>query len=294
FWGAFNLEEAWVRYRASKEFNLKVGLQIPEFNHLNEINNRTPLLPYIVRPLVYETSLNEIIAVEEYVPARAFVQTYGFVPTGQTKIDYAVYVGNSPNVANRRTGQLNGVPHQTGVDTTATFLVGGRLGVRLGELKVGVSGTYDRASFPTEFADTLGVPVKTTQERPRTRFGADISHRVGRFTIESEYIKVNYHVDIPQLGLQREFYYGTLGYDLTERLFAYVSYWNTRDILVAKSGATDFGENVEVEVPTAGAFYRVNDRISVKAQYAYVRVGINIPEVSSNFNHFGMAVSVFF
>jgi hypothetical protein len=40
-WGSLNLEEAWVRYRAN--------------SNLNEINNRTPLLPYIIRPLVYDT-----------------------------------------------------------------------------------------------------------------------------------------------------------------------------------------------------------------------------------------------
>ena len=38
--GGFKLEEAWARYRASRQFNLKLGLQIPIFNNLNEIKNR--------------------------------------------------------------------------------------------------------------------------------------------------------------------------------------------------------------------------------------------------------------
>ena len=49
--GALNLEEAWVRYRAGRAFNVKLGLQIPVFNHLNTIKNRMPVLPYVVRPL---------------------------------------------------------------------------------------------------------------------------------------------------------------------------------------------------------------------------------------------------
>ena len=72
-WGAFNLEEAWLRYRLSKELNLKLGLQIPTFNNFNEIKNRTPLMPYVVRPLIYETSFQEIIPLEMFAPERAFV-----------------------------------------------------------------------------------------------------------------------------------------------------------------------------------------------------------------------------
>ncbi len=41
-WGGFNVEEAWLRYRLKTSFNLKIGLQIPIFNSLNEIKNRTP------------------------------------------------------------------------------------------------------------------------------------------------------------------------------------------------------------------------------------------------------------
>ena len=97
-WGAFNLEEAWVRYRLNREFNLKLGLQIPIFNNFNEIKSQTPLIPYIIRPLVYESSFNEIILLDEFTPGRAFVQAYGFMPRGEVKIDYALYLGNSPNI----------------------------------------------------------------------------------------------------------------------------------------------------------------------------------------------------
>ncbi|MCH8021836.1 hypothetical protein IH785_18565, partial [candidate division KSB1 bacterium] len=34
-WGSFNLEEAWVKYRADMRFNLKLGLLVPRFNNLH-------------------------------------------------------------------------------------------------------------------------------------------------------------------------------------------------------------------------------------------------------------------
>jgi len=105
-WGAHNLEEAWVSYRRSEQFNLKLGLQVPTFNNLNEIKNRTPVLPYIIRPLAYESSLNEILSLEEFAPAQAFAQAHGFIPARELKLDYAVFVGNSPNInSDPREGQ---------------------------------------------------------------------------------------------------------------------------------------------------------------------------------------------
>ena len=46
-WGSLRFSEAWARYRANKELNVKVGLQVPIFNNLNDIRTRTPLLPYV-------------------------------------------------------------------------------------------------------------------------------------------------------------------------------------------------------------------------------------------------------
>jgi hypothetical protein len=147
------------------KFNLKLGLQIPTFNNLNEFKNRTPLLPFIIRPLVYETSFGEFLALKDFVPARAFVQAYGFLPAGETKFDYAVYLGNSPNI---NTEPTRG---QTGVDTTTAFLVGGRLGIRYGELKLGLSATYDKTNGLADLADTLHRRPAELQELPFTRLG---------------------------------------------------------------------------------------------------------------------------
>ncbi len=86
-WGTFDLDEAWVRYRASKRLNLKIGLQIPIFNNLNEIKNRTPILPYIMRPMVYESTFRKFVALDEFVPNRTFFQVYGFIPHDLLKMD---------------------------------------------------------------------------------------------------------------------------------------------------------------------------------------------------------------
>jgi hypothetical protein len=86
-WGAFSLEEAWINYQRSDQFKLKLGLLTPAFNNLNELKNRTPLLPYVIRPVVYESSFREIIPTEDFVPARAFMQAYGIIPAGDTKLD---------------------------------------------------------------------------------------------------------------------------------------------------------------------------------------------------------------
>jgi len=121
-WGSAKIEEAWVKYRANRNFNLKLGMLIPIFNNLNEIKNRTPLLPYITRPLAYETSFGEIINIDVFIPVQGYTQIYGFVSAGEAKIDYAVYLGNTPNINNQPS------IGQTGVDTTTSILIGGRVG----------------------------------------------------------------------------------------------------------------------------------------------------------------------
>ena len=81
-WGSLSLEEAWINYQSNDYLNIKAGLLIPKFAYLNEIKNRMPLLPYITRPLVYEASLSRTIDISNYVPERAFVQVYGYIPVG--------------------------------------------------------------------------------------------------------------------------------------------------------------------------------------------------------------------
>jgi hypothetical protein len=301
-WGAANLEEAWLRYRLNEKFSIKLGLQIPTFNNLNEINNRTPILPYIIRPLVYETSFGEFFPVEEFIPARAFSQIYGFLPLGQLKLDYAAYVGNSPNISNGAIGSEASRNEQTGIDTTTTFLVGGRVGIRYGELKLGLSATHERRNDFVSYADTIGRQPSELKETPAIRFGGDLSYGFGDFWFESEFIKVDINSEIPELGLGLEFYYATLGYYWTERLFIYGSYWITQSKITILFTDEDYKEEEEILVPNFGVAYNFTDRIRMKAQYARVRSDDTIrkspphmvDKQEDNFSVYAVAVSVFF
>ena len=295
-WGSANLEEAWVKYSSNEKFNLKLGLLLPTFNNLNEIKNRTPLLPYVIRPLVYETSFSEFIAVEEFTPARAFVQAYGFLPIDEVKLDYAFYLGNSPNINNRS------AIGQTGVDSTNTFLVGGRIGVRFGELKFGFSATRENVNGSPGLELVSGEPPFSFKEVPRIRLGGDLSYHVGRFSFEAEFITVTYDDDMPEVNIDKEFYYGTVGYHVTEQLFVYGSYWVTTENITQEvdfvdpptiaSGVTD------IKVPTVGIAYNLNDRITLKSQFAPVDIEAEIPSLKlaleTEFNHYSIAVSIFF
>ncbi len=298
-WGAGNLEEAWVRYRSNPRFSVKLGLMIPAFNNLNEIKNRTPILPYVVRPLVYETSFSEFIAVEEFTPARAFVQAYGFLPADEAKIDYAIYIGNSPNISTIADQA------QSGIDTTDTFLVGARLGLRAADLKIGISATRDNANFFRGAEQILPreVPASKFIEVPRTRLGADFSFNSNRWIFEAELISVLYDDDTPEISIDKLFYYATFGFDLTDQLFAYASYWLTRqDFTAFREDAPNAPAlvvaEVDVRVPTLGVSYRLNDRITFKGQFARVLIEEEVKRLqireNNNLNFYSVAASIFF
>ena len=322
-WGSFDLNEAWISYRAGSRLTLKGGLHVPVFNHLNDIKNRTPLLPYVIRPHVYEESFGEVLNIEEYVPERAFAQVKGFVPAGKAKIDYAAYLGNSPNIRSQFDTARTQGDGQTGVDSTTTVLVGGRLGLRYDELTLGGSITRETVNFFRDLESPLGVPERSLSSVPKTRLGADLSLHLEKVSFEGEVIAVRYDVDPPsalqprpgggrpRIDLDRLFYYGTLGYHINERLFAYASYWFSEEGFDLKTGPTDFLDELDVEVITGGLRYTVLrdevgfDRVTLKAQYAYVDIRaegrgrdqfgqeINFKE-TPHLNIIGLGVSVLF
>jgi hypothetical protein len=312
-WGAFNLEEAWVRYKSSDKFNLKFGLMIPVFNNLNEIKNRTPLLPYIIRPLIYETSFSEFFSgIEEGVPARAFIQTSGVLPSGKVKLDYAFYMGNSPNINSGRNEE------QTGVDTTNTFLFGGRIGIRLKDFKLGFSATHEDVNLYFVESDIARYEF-IFDEVPRIRLGGDLSFHIRRFSFEGEFITANYN-DISEIridgvisnenhgeiSMDAKFYYGTLGYQISDQIFTYASYWNVkRDFPFVASQTpkllTSIGLTI-IDGPSAGISFKLNDRLTFKGQYVSTKVkeefplpvGNEVPTIEQRYNIFAIAASVFF
>jgi hypothetical protein len=301
-WGGFNLEEAWVKYRFDKKLTIKLGQHIPPFNHLNEIKNRTPLLPYVVRPLVYETSFSEFIATEDYAPGRAFVQAYGFLPHGETKLDYALYWGNGPDINSADIESHESHSEQTGVDTTANFLVGGRLGMRHGELKAGFSATYEQVKSLHGLEPLFSLPPDALDDVPRWRWGADLSFLWRNFSFEGEIIHVGFDDDVPLLKVDRDFYYGTLGRYFTEELFAYVSYQSTEEDFTSQDPESGdfYVATVDISLPEIGAAYRINDRVTLKAQYAPVGIDVGHSGIAdydledNRADYLALAVSVIF
>ncbi len=320
-WGSFSLEEAWVRYTANRRLQVKAGLLVPAFNAFNEIKNRTPLFPYIVRPLVYESSFAEFMALDEYWPGRAYLQVSGLLPRGRLKVEYAVYAGNSPNV--------NGDPEagQTGIDTTGVPMVGGRLGCRFRGLRLGLSGTREAvelASIQNSFvhqtrALAVGWGLGPVPRLTRWRRGLDASWASDRCFAEGELIDVRYtHLpafgppratsELPpemaavarslQVRMGKRFLYVTAGYRPREPWATYLTYWKVNEDLLID------GYRTSLQVYSCGGAYHVNDRVVLKAQAAIIDQALGlatrlqplfpVQQNSETGNSVSLAVTAFF
>jgi len=303
-WGSFEVSEAWLSYRHNRWLNLKAGLLLPKFNYLNDVKNKTALLAYVIRPIVYESSFEEIIRLEEYVPQRAYLELYGNQRLGSGTINYSAYLGNSPNI---NSDPMEG---QTGVDTTNTFLVGGRLGLDYEFASVGFSASYDRANRLAEAAEILKLDPLQFREIPRLRLGADARLQYKAFSVESEWIHVGYDEDAEIKGLafdfDLKFYYYTLFVEPVYGLKIYNGYWYSKENALDYAGPDQgFIEQVlgdfslELRIPTAGLAYTIKDKVTLKAQYARVREGIELRTdrgnlvLSDEFNYIVLGVSAF-
>ncbi len=200
-WGAFNLQEAWLKYNYSDALNFKFGSMIPVFNNLNEIKNRTPLFPYMFRPLVYEVYASDIIAVEDFLPEQAFFQVYGKTNLSENlQLHFSAFVGNAEKsyVAQQLSGII--LP---GLDTSKFKTFGGRIGLKYDEFKLGISGTVDRDNknyifnqSPINNPNLSGVVMpKLNGDLPRVRIGGDFSFNYKDFIFESEFISVKYNLN---------------------------------------------------------------------------------------------------
>lgn len=293
-WGVARLGEGWVRYEHGQSLKVKGGLLIPKFNNLNEIKNRTPLLPYVTRPFVYEQSFSGLADLGDFVPQRAYLQVYGTLPNGDLKFDYAAYVGNSESeyIATGEPGSIN----VSGSDTTYTKLFGGRVGIRYQSLKVGVSGTVDEANLRQ--IDFFGSPIPVgLGDVDRYRLGADLSFEVAGFFVESEIISVKHSLTDEQetqwdavkqgpagafLGedLDQMFYYGVIGYNINSKIDIHVSY----DRYIQ--------DRLDAEIPSygGGISYRPVFPVRLKAGYRHVEA----QDGSFSQDTFNLAASITF
>lgn len=287
-WGAFNFQEAFITYRGNDYFNLKAGMFLQTFNNLNEIINRTPLLPYLIRPFAYESAYDDLRATEDFLPQKALIQINGFIPVGPAKIDYAFNFGNAEDsyFTNPETAGNNQI---VGISETSLKSVGGRVGLRVSDLKVGGSFTFD--SDKQEFGNI-----------PRTRIGADLSYYIAGFTLAGEVIMITEDLTDEQTALvesfgfenlDKMFYYALLQYDITDNLYAYGLYNYIEDNFAPfiAEGATGI---------SGGLGYRITDEILCKAQYqqisidaAFTQEGTDV-EVNYLVNQILLGMSVMF
>ncbi len=313
FWGNFSLQEAYVKYDHNMNLKAKIGLFIPKFNNMYEIYNRTPLLPYLFRPIVYEASFWKMFNPEDYLPQRAFLQIYGFVPVSDFTFDYALYVGNSEDsyfTSGNPTVQteLMDIP---GLHQSNFLSFGGRIGVKKDQFTFGVSATLDRDNKTNVNIALAGKPVeKSLGDIPRLRLGADLQVSLSSLTLTGEIISVQHSLteeqnnllkqwSRPQIpgvtrsyaigsGLDKLFYYATLNWDITEDVFVYGSYSNVYDEANNKLNKDDNGLNLI----SIGGGIRINDNIVIKTQFSDYRFSNDLGNAQVNMLSVGASVSL--
>ena len=287
-WGYFNLDEAWVKYSPSQALNIQAGMLIPTFNHLNTMKNKTPLLPYVFRPLVYESSISALLDFPAYLPERAFLQVFGTLPVSGASVEYAIHLGNSESsyIAQSVSGIF--VP---GTDTTTFKEVGGRVGVRWSGVRLGVSATLDRDKQATLMLGNL----------PRTRVGVDVGLNLGAWALDGEFIHVNDRMNEQQQGtltaissfnplvgtsLEKTFYCANLTYDISDAFYTYggYSYLDDKSNNLLAKGLSSY---------TLGGGYRPIETVVVKTQWAYYKLEDN-PFFTVEQNSYYVAVSILF
>lgn len=248
-WGSFSLEEAWMNYQYNDAFNVKAGLLIPRFNHLNEIKNRMPILPYITRPLIYESTLANTVDQTNYVPERAFLQVSGNVPVSIFTFDYSLFGGHAERsfINSKVSGGM-----ETGTDSASFKTFGGRVGVSYEGIWLGVSASSDKDNLMSTLKEVV----------PRKRFGIDIGvNNLYGFFLDGEYVGVSLSPTKTSQDLNKVFCYGTFGYNITDQFYIYgtASFIRDRASTSLKDGMR--GNNY-------GAGYKPIESVVVKAEYA--------------------------
>lgn len=333
--GDFRIEEAWIKYTYADWLAVKAGALIPTFNNLNEIKNRTPLLPYVFRPIAYESTIGDIISLEDYVPQKALVQVEGRYPAGDVTLEYAVFAGNNESAYQKQNRASTGATEfVTGSDTVSFKMIGGRVGVRYDGIKAGVSVTSDKdfrhrsivpKGFYNAFDTTLNAlgafpstDLGTLGDVDRVRLGVDLSVSKFGFTVEGEVIMVTpsltgaqqaeldkvgsaIPVVVPTPGgpmtvatisqpynnaMDKLFYYGYLGYDVTDQWTVYGGYSYLEEKL-----EKFFADGMSMT--TGGVVYRPMDRVVLKGQYQTFALN-NRTYRKVDYSNYLVAVSVFF
>jgi len=225
-------------------------------------------LPYIYRPIAYETYFFNLFGTGEFVPISANLQVYGEFPVGDLSLNYAVYYGNSETEMLNNNKSFLG----TGQDPTPYKMVGGRIGAEYKDLQIGGSFTYDRKGLDSA-SNAMGIVKYNIGFIPRTRVGGYLNYSVAGFDLEAEIIQVYYKLsDVNKATLatnpmnpssfDKTFYHVNLLYNITDQLGAYAGY----DYL---EGKDNFFIKNGVKIYNFGLSYKVIDEVLLKAQYEH-------------------------
>lgn len=276
--GSFNLQEAYIRWDYRDFMKVKFGMLIPKFNNLYEIYNRTPLLPYLIRPKAYEANWGNLIDVFDFLPQKALIQIDGNIPTGPVTLQYAVWAGNPPSSL-ISSSENDLIPGYTAYGQSAINFMsfGGRVGVINSYLKAGVSVTRDRENRRNIIID-WDENTADFGDLDRLRVGADLSFSIGDLKVEGEYIMtkstttaemdaslIEWNAESPDLigsDFDKYFYYVAATYSFSEKFYAFVMY----DAISDNFDSWFYG-NEGYKGFHFGAGYSVIDEIVIKAQY---------------------------
>jgi hypothetical protein len=276
--GTFNLQEAYIRWDHRNYLKVKFGMIIPQFNNLYEIYNRTPLLPYLIRPKVYEANFGNLIDVFDFLPQKALVQINGNIPTGGITFQYALWGGNPPSSL-ISSSENDLIPGYTAYGQSAVNFLsfGGRVGVINSFLKAGFSITKDTENRRNIVID-WDENTADFGDIDRLRIGADLSLSVGDFRLEGEYLMTRskttqemddsldyWYSESPDLignNFDKYFYYISAIYSINDDLTAFIMY----DAISDNFDSWFFGKE-GYKGFHLGVGYSLIDEIVLKVQY---------------------------
>jgi len=276
--GSFNLQEAYLKWDYRNFLKVKFGMIIPQFNNLFEIYNRTPLLPYLIRPKLYDATSGNLVDIFDILPQRALLQINGSIPVDALNFEYSMFLGNPPNkfISSSNNDLLPGyVAYGQSAENYLSY--GGRFGTRIGDLRLGISGTIDKDNR-RNFMKNSDEETADLGDLDRYRIGTDLSFKLGDFELNAEYlmVKTSLTSDIQDSlniwneldpyfvgnSFDKTFYYAALQYNATDRWNFYVMY----DYLNDKVDPYYFGLDGYYGYHIGSAYY-INDSVILKLQY---------------------------
>lgn len=292
--GSFKISEGWISHILTKNLNFKVGLLLPSFNNLNEISNRLPLFPYLVRPAIYERLFDNQFVTEDYIPKIGYLQINGNVPIAdELFFDMSFQIGNAESsyqskAIDRDISSSEASTIYRGENLSEFLSFSGRIGVSnyLETIKFGISSSVDHDNKREPRNESMarlpqGVNLPAFGDVRRYRVGLDFSFRTNRLEFELEYIGVFHdHSDIhktPQYAtanLNKKFVYGLLNYNWNSDFFTYAGWSYIQDHsyeLILKNSPDRKGINI----PTLGLGWKTPWKSTVKAQWTRISINNN-------------------